>query len=251
MEYLTVEEAKNKTGLRLVLTAGVPGPFGEAAKALFRHHNVEYLPVRQVGGRDNPELVAWTRHRNAPIALYNDEAPRVRWLEILDLAERLGDGPSLYPVAIDDRIKMVGLINEIAGEYSLIWYARILMLHETVLAVGEEKARRNPMLQDYRYDANSVDYAKQRVSDVAAYLTDHIRQCKDDYLIADQFTAADIYFAYISNIFAPQPHEINPMPDGLRKSYQVLAKILGEFDPVLVEFRDRIFEKHLELPVTF
>lgn len=72
MEYLSVEEAKDKDGLRLVLTAGVPGPFGEAAKALFRHHNVEFLPVRQVGGRDNPELLEWTRHRNAPIALYND-----------------------------------------------------------------------------------------------------------------------------------------------------------------------------------
>ena len=93
MEYLNVEEARNRDGLRLVLTAGVPGPFGEAAKALFRHHNVEFLPVRQVGGRDNPELVEWTRHRNAPIALYNDEAPRVRWLELIELAERLGSGP--------------------------------------------------------------------------------------------------------------------------------------------------------------
>ncbi len=251
MEYLTVEEAKQRDGLRLVLTAGVPGPFGEAAKALFRHHNVEFLPVRQVGGRDNPELVEWTRHRNAPIALYNDEAPRVRWLEILELAERLGSGPSLYPDSIEDRIFMVGLINEIAGESSLIWYARILMLHETVLAVGEEKARRNPMLQDYQYNADSIDQAKQRVSEIAAYLTEHVRSCGDGYLVGDRFSAADIYFAYISNIFAPQPHEINPMPDGLRTSYSLLAKLLGDFDPVLIDFRDRIFEKHLQLPLTF
>ena len=94
MEYLRVEEAQERDGLRLVLTASVPGPFSEAAKALFRHHHVDFLPVRQIGGRENPELVAWTRHRNAPIALYNDEAPRVRWLEILDLAERLGNGAS-------------------------------------------------------------------------------------------------------------------------------------------------------------
>ena len=35
MEYLSVEEAKNRSGLRLVLTRGVPGPWGEAAKAIF------------------------------------------------------------------------------------------------------------------------------------------------------------------------------------------------------------------------
>ena len=50
MEYLSVEQARAKQGLRLVLTAGVPGPFGEAAKALFRHHNVGFFPVRQKGG---------------------------------------------------------------------------------------------------------------------------------------------------------------------------------------------------------
>lgn len=250
MEYLSVEEAKDKDGLRLVLTAGVPGPFGEAAKALFRHHNVEFLPVRQVGGRDNPELLEWTRHRNAPIALYNDEAPRVRWLEIIELAERLGTSPSLFPENIDDRITMVGMINELAGENSFLWNARILMLHETVLAVGEEKARRNPMLQDYQYDPAQVDFAKGRIAEILDYFTRHIKAQGSEYLVADQFTAADIYFAYISNAFGPQPHELNPMPEGLRKSYELVPSIF-DVDPVLIEFRDHLFEKHLELPLTF
>ena len=97
MDYITVEEARNRAGLRLVLTRGVPGPWGEAAKALFGLRNVDYTPVQQIAGDPNPELVEWTRHRNAPIALFDDEPPRVRWLEILDLAERLGRGPSLMP----------------------------------------------------------------------------------------------------------------------------------------------------------
>lgn len=250
MEYLSVEEAKLKDGLRLVLTAGVPGPFSEAAKALFRHHSVDFHPVIQVGGRDNPELVEWTRHRNAPIALYNDEAPRVRWLEIIELSERLGSGESLFPEHIEDRITMVGLINELAGENGLIWHARVLMLHQTVLAVGEEKARRNPMLQDYRYDGDQVDFARARISEVLQYFTDRIKALESDYLVGDRFSAADIYFAYISNTFGPQPHEINPMPDGLRKSYELVPSLF-EVNPCLIEFRDRIFEKHLELPLTF
>jgi glutathione S-transferase len=34
-EYLSVAEAREQPGLRLVLSVGVPGPWGEAAKALF------------------------------------------------------------------------------------------------------------------------------------------------------------------------------------------------------------------------
>ena len=251
MEYLSVEQARAKQGLRLVLTAGVPGPFGEAAKALFRHHNVGFFPVRQKGGQDNPELVAWTRHRNAPIALYNDEAPRVRWLEILDLAERLGNGPTLFPRSIDERIAMIGLINEIAGENSLIWQARILMLHETVLAVGEQKARHNPMLQDYLYDQAAVEPARKRILALMDYLTKHINKSKSGYLVGNNLTAADIYYAYISNVIRPQPHELNPMPQGLRTIYELLEKLFGKAPSVLIDFRDRIFEKHLELPVNF
>ena len=34
-EYTEIEDARGLGGMRLVLTAGVPGPFGEAAKAVF------------------------------------------------------------------------------------------------------------------------------------------------------------------------------------------------------------------------
>ena len=112
MEYQSVEAGQAASGLRLVLSAGVPGPWGEAAKAVFKLRDVPFTPVAQVGGGENPELVEWTRHRNAPIAMYNDEAPRVRWLEIVELAERLGSGASLLPEDIEDRMRMVGIVNE-------------------------------------------------------------------------------------------------------------------------------------------
>ncbi len=68
MEYLTIEAAREQSGLRLVLTRGVPGPWSEAAKAILKLRNVDYVPVQQLAGGENPELVEWTRHRNAPIA---------------------------------------------------------------------------------------------------------------------------------------------------------------------------------------
>ena len=76
MEYVDVEDAVDLPGLRLVLTVGVPGPWGEAAKALFHVKGVPFARVRQEPGAANRELVAWTGRDNAPIAVYADEAPR-------------------------------------------------------------------------------------------------------------------------------------------------------------------------------
>lgn len=45
MEYLEPEIARNRSGLRLVLTAGVPGPWGEAAKSIFSLKGIDFLPV--------------------------------------------------------------------------------------------------------------------------------------------------------------------------------------------------------------
>ena len=250
MDYLSVDEARQAAGLRLVLTAGVPGPWSESAKALFRHHGVTFQPVRQEGGGANAELVAWTRHRNAPVALYNDEAPRVRWQEILDLAERLGNGPSLYPANRDDRIFMVGLVNEIAGERGFAWNARLLMLDATYQAVGD-KAYRNPMLADYHYEPSGVAEAISALNGFLKWLANHAAATPGPYLVGNEFTAADLYWAYFSNLVSPQPHEVNPMPGFLRKTYELPATVLEPIDPALLEIRDTIFDRHLELPLDF
>ncbi len=41
MKYLSVEEAIDMPGLRLVLTAGVPGPWGESAKAILAYKQLD------------------------------------------------------------------------------------------------------------------------------------------------------------------------------------------------------------------
>lgn len=254
MEYTSVAEAENLQGLRLVLTQGVPGPWSEAAKAIFTLRHVPYTPVVQKGGRDNPELLAWTRHRNAPIALYKDEAPRVRAMEIIDLAERLGSGASLVPSDRQSRMFMVGLINELAGERGFAWNARLLMLHAGAQAQGIEAIKKNPMYADYQYDADSITDTKIEVEGLLSDLAKHIKSQRDiesDYLIGKAFTAADVYWAYFSNMLQALPPEVNPMPEGLLKSWGILASTIGDYDPVLIEQRDHIFEKHLVLPLTF
>ncbi len=253
MEYISVEEARALPGLRLVLTRGVPGPWSEAAKALFRLRDVAYAPVQQIAGDANHELVQWTRHRNAPIALYENEAPRVRWLELVDLAERLGSGPSLVPESRDDRIFMVGLINEIAGERGFGWNARLLMFHAGVISQGE-KATQNPMYVEYQYDPGVIEESREKVEGFLDYLSSHIQaqRCRgSDFLVGSRLTAADVYWACFSNMLQTLPPEQCPAPKGLRDIWAVLAKSISGYDPVLIEQRDKIFANHLGLPLEF
>ena len=109
MDYTDPVQARQTPGLRLALTAGVPAPYSMSARAIFEVKKVPFVPVVQVGAGANEDLVAWTGHRNAPVAMFNDEAPRVGWLEILNLAERLGEGPSLIPENRQDRMNMFAL----------------------------------------------------------------------------------------------------------------------------------------------
>jgi hypothetical protein len=254
MDYLTVEQAKNKSGLRLALTRDVPGPWSEAAKAVFRWHELDYAAVEQIGGRANAELVAWTGHRNAPIALYNDEPPRVRWQEILDLAERLGNGPSLYPDDIDQRIQVVGLASEICNEGGMAWHARMLMLNVTYQAHGDVVFEKNPMFREYGFSDVAVKTAIDRVEQILEYLAKTIKSQKaagSIYLVGESMTAADIYWACFSNMLEALPPEVNPMPDSLKQGWSALAKSISGYDPILIEQRNAIFEKHLWLPLEF
>jgi hypothetical protein len=98
-DYAEVEDARDLPGLRLVLTAGVPGPWGEAAKGLFHVEKIRYVRVRQNEGLPNEALLEWTGHDNAPIAVYEHEKPRSVWTEIIWLAERLAPEPALAEAA--------------------------------------------------------------------------------------------------------------------------------------------------------
>lgn len=253
MEYLSVEEARGQSGLRLALTRGVPGPWSEAAKAMFTLRNIDYLPVQQLAGDANNELVDWTGHRNAPIALYNDEPPRVRWLELLDLAERLGSGESLVPDDTQDRMFMVGLINEIAGETGLAWNARLLMFDASIQKLGPDAAK-SPMYAEYRYDAAALESSISKIEKFLGYLASHIkvqREQQSHFLVGKRFSAADIYWAYFSNMLETLPQGQCSISDGVRGMWGVMAKSISGYDPIIIEQRDRIFTEHLVLPLEF
>ncbi len=263
MDYTPIQEARGAPGLRLALTAGVPGPWSEAAKGLFRVRNVAYIPVLQRGGGENEELVAWTGHRNAPTAVYNDEPPRVTALDLVNLAERLGEGPSLIPERIEERVTMFGLLNELAGERGFAWNARTLMFKGMIDTVGEAAMANSPMLRDYHYSPQEVASAPGKIIAVldalAAQLARQtgLAKASDNahYFCGGQLSALDIYWACFSQMVDPLPPEVNPMPQSLRDTWGLTAKALAaanyQLDPALLRHRDYIFPTYLQWPLDF
>ena len=254
IKYLTSAEARDLSGLRLVLTRGMPAPYSMSARAVFDLQGVGYAPVEQIGAGSNEDLLDWTRHRNAPIAIYNDEPPRAGWLDIMNLAERLGTGPSLVPEGIDERVKMIGLINELIGENGLIWNMRLLMLGLAGPDRAAREAQRNPMYDQYGYSEAARQAAPGKVESVLAYFTSHVHSQRargSNYLFGERLSAADVYWAYFSLIFETLPEELCPMPAPLRKSYDLGSEAVGGCDAVLIEQREFIFANHLPLPMSF
>jgi glutathione S-transferase len=241
-------------GLRLALTVGFPAPYSMSARAVLDLRQVPYVAVAQYAAQPNADLVDWTRHRNAPVAVYNDEAPRTGWLEILNLAERLGTGPSLVPADIGQRMTMIGLTNELIGENGFVWNMRLVMLGAGGPERAEREAAANPMYAQYGYSETAHAAALDRARGILDAFTDHVRAQRargSRYLIGDRLSALDVYWAYFSQLLRTVPEDLCPMPAGLRKSYDRGGVAVGGFDEILIEYRDRVLREHLPLPMTF
>src|SRR5262245_53614341 len=126
-EYVSVEEAMRRGGLRMVVVGGVPSPWGEAAKGILHIKGLDWVAVRLV--YDSEPLKAWAGQRNGPVAVYENERPRPGWAEILLLAERLAPSPSLLPADAAERALVFGLAHEICGEAGLGWSRRLHLIH--------------------------------------------------------------------------------------------------------------------------
>ena len=248
MEYVEVEDAIGLPGLRLVLTAGVPGPWGEAAKCVFEVKGIEYVPVRQVAAAPNEALLRWTGRNNAPIAMYEDERPRSGWAEILFLAERLAPNPGLVPSDPRERALMLGLCHEVCGEQGLGWARRL-----TMTGIGDPSERGTLAWKYGGGETASVEGAVARVNQLLELLAGQLRAQREAgrrYFVGESLTALDVYWANFSNMVAPLPPEQSPMPEVMRKIFYDYSTTPGASapDPALIEHRDFVFERHLKLP---
>ena len=254
MDFARVEDAKDKGGLRLALTIGVPGPWSQAAKYIFEYKNIPFLAVSQKGGRENPELFDWTGHRNAPVAVYEDERLRAGWHEIIMLAERLAPEPSLLPTGAQARVEMFGLITEIASEGGFAWLRRLRLIDILYGVADATEARRGPDILANRYGhaPGAADAAEEGCARILAMLSERLwaqENLGSDYFVGNDFTAADLYWACFSQLLAPMGAGMNPMPPLLRTACKAPASLF--VDPILIIHRDRVYDRHLSLPLDF
>lgn len=246
--FVDLETAQAGSGLRLVIAAGVPSPWSEAAKGIFRVKRIPLVAVRLQP--IDKETRAWTRSRNAPVAMYDDEPPRTGWAEILELAERLAPSPSLIPAVGGDRVRMFGLAHEVMGEGGLLWSGRLLTIHEGLTsdgARGFSAPVAGYLAKRYGYAAARVDLAGARINDAWRLLDDALGD--QPYYFGDTLCALDIYSAAAVNIFAPPPEEQCAMWPPVRAAFESMRSAIGAVPERILAHRERMYQQHLELPI--
>lgn len=247
IEYVDLETAKAARGLRIVTVSGVPSPWSEAAKGIFRTKKIPFVAVRLEPG--DKEVRKWTRSSNAPAAMYDDEPARTGWAEILELAERLAPEPALVPKEVSERVRFHGLAHEIVGAGGLLWNAR---LHTIQTGIETDGTRGfPPFVGRYlglRYGLTGVDVGSLKSRAVASleFLAETLGD--REYLLGDRFTAVDIYCAAALNMIDPLPEDLCPMVPLMRAIFESM-KVDVTAPEVLLAHRRRIYERHLELPM--
>ncbi|MEM9176072.1 MAG: hypothetical protein AAGC67_12625 [Myxococcota bacterium] len=259
MDYVEPADARAMSGLRLALTTGVPGPWGEAAKAICLVKKLEFVPVRQTAMEDNADLVAWTGFRNAPQAIYESEPARIGWEEILALAERLAPEPALVPEDEGERALMMGMAHALCSEDGLGWCRRLQLLAPMLSAPGADE---NPALagtrvlgRDYGWSPEATARANARVVSILEFFSSQYakqRAAGREYLVGEGLSAVDLYWATFCALLRPLPEAQCAMPEMLRVAYGTTTpETDAVLDEALVEHRDRVYERHIGLPLDF
>ena len=259
-EWVDVTQARGLPGLRLVLSAGVPGPWGEAAKGLFFAKSLSYARVRQTPGEANAELRAWTGFDNAPQAVYQDEPARVAWEGLIFLAERLAPAPALVPAIPAERALMFGLTHELAGENGLGWSRRLMMLDATLSLPASAQPEDHPVRvqvqglgRKYGYSRAAAQAAPARVTGILGLLSEQLagqQRRGRRFLVGERLSALDIYWAAFAAMVSPLPESWCAMPASLRPLYELCDPALrSACSPELLAHRDFVYREHLELPI--
>ena len=259
INYLTIEQAITAPGLRMVVVGNVPSPWGEAAKGFFHLKRIPFSAVRLA--YDSEPLARWTRGQiSGPVVVYENEAPRSGWAEILMLAERLAPTPALLPLEPQARARVLLLAEKFCGQArdgvpgGLGWTRRLQLVHAGLQKTGGFSDRVAGYLGGkYGYDAakagENAARVRQLLREVGAALREQRRS--GPYYLGDTLSAVDVYSAVFMALFVPLPESQCAMHPAARAAFEwVDDETLAAIDPLLLEHRDMMYARHLELPLS-
>jgi glutathione S-transferase len=252
-QYVSVEDAIGGSGLRMVVVGDVPSPWGEAAKGIFHIKGLTWVAVRLAYNSD--ALKDWAGQRSGPVAIYDHERPRSGWADILLLAERLAPEPSLLPADAAERAPVFGLAHEICGEAGLGWSRRLQLVHAGLHNAGGFSERVAKYVgKKYGYGPEAGTAAGARVAQLLRMLGARLkaqRAAGSRYFVGDSLTAVDVYSATFMAMFKPLPPDQCPMDTASRAAFELRdPQVDAALDPALIEHRDMIYTRHLELPLS-
>jgi len=251
-EYIGVDEARKRSGLRMVVVGDVPSPWGEAAKGILHIKRIPWAAVRLV--YDSDSLKEWAGQRSGPVAVYDNEPPRAGWAEILMLAERMAPTPSLLPADVAERALMFGLSHEICGEGGLGWSRRLQLIHAGLQNSGgfaEPVAKYLGRKYGYRPETRDATARVVALLGLLAARLESQRARGSRYYLGGALSALDVYSATFMALFRPLPPEQCAMSGATRAAFETRdARTEAALNPILLEHRDMMYERHLELPLS-
>lgn len=252
-QYIGVEEATRRSGLRMVVVSQVPSPWSEAAKGILHIKGIEWAAVRLV--HDSEPLREWAGQRSGPVAIYHNEQPRAGWVEILLLSERLAPTPSLLPTNPAQRALVFGIAHEICGEAGLGWSRRLQMIHAGLQNAGGFPEHIAKYLgKKYGYSPETGVASTSRVAQLLGMLGTRLQaqhEAGSRYYVGNSLTAVDVYSATFMVVFSPLPHEQCEMSASIRSAFETRdTQTEAALDPILLEHRDMMYAEHLELPLS-
>jgi glutathione S-transferase len=247
---VSVEEAIPRAGLRMVVVGKVPSPWGEAAKGFFHLKGLDFVAVRLA--YDSPALKAWAGQTSGPVVLYDNEPPRSGWAEILMLAERLGPAPPMLSLEPNERGRALELANLFCGERGLGWMRRLQLVHAGRQKIGGFPDRVASYLGGkYGYDAAQAATYTPRVCELLGRFAAALRASSGPYYFGERLTAVDVYGATFMALFQPLPDSVCALDPWARAAFEYLySETRAALDPVLLEHRDRMYARHLALPLS-
>jgi glutathione S-transferase len=248
-EYIGVDDAIDRAGLRMVVLGHVPSPWGEAAKGFFHIKNLDWAAVRLV--YDDERLARWAGQLSGPVVVYDSEPPRSGWEEILGLAERLAPAPALLPAGPAERARALAYAQDFCGKDGLGWNRRLQLVHAGLRKTGGFSERVAGYLgKKYGYDpARAAGYGPC-VRELLGRMSAALRASGGDYYFGG-LSAVDVYSATFVALFAPLPEAQCAMQPGLRAALEWLdEETRTALDPRLLEHRDMMYARHLALPLS-
>jgi glutathione S-transferase len=250
-EYISVDEAIARDGMRLVVVGQVPSPWSEAAKNIFQIKRIPFAAVRLV--YDDESLGRWAGQLSGPVAIFDREIPRSGWAEILMLAERLAPQPALLPADPLERSRALGIADQCCREGGLGWNRRLQLVHASLTKAGGFGERVAGYLgKKYRYDPAQGAVYGERVQQTLRSIGAALRERRGEgpYYLGGTLSAADIYSATFMAMFMPLPDIHCAMHPASRAAFSWLDDdTAAAIDPLLLEHRDMMYTHHLELPL--